>query len=505
LSSLALAGEPSVVASARQGVISLDFVPPAGEHINDAGPFSLDVSIDGGEPLEVVGDGGLLGEPLLLRGIHVEGAARVPLCEDDGGTCRVAEVGFRGVVTRRPAALDDARVLTSRQPEPAPHTDDLDAAFAQAEAEGRLVLIDFGAVWCPPCNLMAAQVLEDPDNVDDLAPFVVVTVDADTVESWPAKARYDIGGYPTVVLTRPDGEEVDRLLGYPGEAAMLVWLKLAPDAAPLDAATATVQQAAAQARRFADQGHEDRAREWLERAVGAEESADYRLARLSLEPTAADALWLLEQQVSLTDWMWSALSIEDEALQAPLRSALATAMAGAGPAEASDFAWAAAVLATDEADEAALYGAAAATLRASLTGEPALDRGQWTSLAAAMARAGDRAGAIAFLEEAVGHYPEEFTFHYALARQRSAADDQGGTIEAARAAHLYGYGDNRLRAAKVLAEALHADGQTDAALVLLDETLAGAVVPEEGVDVRTPRYLAALEELRAELAAVASE
>lgn len=505
LCSLALADAPDVVASGRKGTLSLLFRPPEGEHINELGPFSLELTLDDAVPLELHGDGHLLAAPLQLPGTYVEGIARVPLCEDDGGACRVAQVGFRGVATRKPSVLNDETVLAERVPEPLHHTSDVQEAFSKAEAEGRLVLIDFGAVWCPPCNLMAAQVLEDPENADDLAPFEVVTVDVDTVESWEVKDRYAVGGYPTLVLTTPDGEEIDRLVGYPGEEEMLAWLERAPGAAALDLESATPAQAATQARRFAEQGSEERAQEWLGAAVGAEETVDFRVARLNTEPSAEDARWLLEEGVSITDWLWPALSLEDEALRPKLQAAVAQALAGADAETASDLSYAAAILTEDEAEKALHYGAAASALRASLTGDPEQDRGQWTGLAAIMARAGDAEGAIAVLEEAVGHYPEEFTFHYSLSLRRSDAGNTDGAVEAARAALEHSYGDNRLRAANALAKALHAAAQTGEALSVLDAALAEIPAPEEGLDVRTPRYIQMLEKTRAELEPVAAD
>lgn len=505
LCSLALAAPPEVVASSRKGVLSLSFQAPEGEHINAPGPFSVELMLDDATPLELHGRGQLLSAPLQLPGSYVEGIARVPLCEDEGGSCRVAEVGFRGTAARRPASLNDPSVLAARDPKPPAHGSDLQQAFRKAEAERRLVLIDFGAVWCPPCNLMAAQVFEDPDNAVDLEPFEVVAVDVDTVESWPAKDRYAIGGYPTLVLAKPDGEEVDRFVGYPGEEELLAWLARAPGAASLDLKAATPEQAAAQARRFAAQGSEERARAWLAAAEGVEDTVDFRVARIQLDATAEDARWLLEAGVPITDWLWSALSIEDETLRAPLRAAVAAALAGADAQIASDLSYAAAILAEDEAEQALHYGAAAAALRASLSGDPAQDRGQWTGLASVMARAGDPEGAVAVLEAAVRHYPEEFTFHYSLSLRRSDAGDTAGAVAAAREALAHSYGDNRLRAANVLAKALHAADQTDEALAVLSAALEAAELPEDGLDVRTPRYIEALEKTRSELQAVAAE
>lgn len=498
LAAAALAEAPAVVAAARRGTLSLQFLPPAGEHINQSGPFSMSVLLDGRIPVQIQGTGDLLSEVLELRGSHIEGTASVPLCTKDESSCRVTEVHFRGTATRSPVTLGTTARPAS-VPIAVPHTNDLSAAFDRAREDGRLVLIDFGTVWCPPCNQLSAEVLDDPTNAADLAPFVVVTVDADTVESWPDKDRYAVGGYPTLVLTDARGDEVDRYVGYPGEAVLLDWLSRAVADAELQPAMATPAEAAAQACRLVAQGRESAAREWLAAAELAEDSADYRIARLGLEPSAADLRWLLAEEEPVDRYLWPALSVDDADLRTDLRAAVSMAMATADSKGAAELAWAAAELADDEVDRAALYGAAAAAMRATLTGEPDLDRGHWSTMATAMERAGDLDGAIALLRKAVAHYPDECTFHEALARRLLRAEDYAEAVSAAEAALENSYGDNQLRVANLLAKALHAGGQSDAAVALLEETLAGAVVPQEGVDVRTPRYLKALRETRASI------
>lgn len=493
----ALAETPAVVVAGLRGTLSLQVVPPDGEHINQTGPFSMSILLDGRVPVQVQGTGALLAEALELRGHHVEGTASVPLCTEDGVRCRVAAVHFRGTATRRPASINtDALPYLAAPP---PHTDDLAAALDQASAGGRLVLIDFGAVWCPPCNQLSAEVLDDPGNAADLAPFVIVDVDVDTTESWPVKDRYAVGGYPTLVLADTNGDELDRYVGYPGEEALLDWLSRAAADSARQPATATPAAAAAQARRFVEQGQDARAREWLAAADTVHDSVDYRIARLSLDPSAEDLRWLLTSGAPVDGYLWSALSLDDDDLRPALRAAVSLALASADSEGAADLAWAGAELAADEAARAALYGAAAAAMRASMTGAPDQDRGRWGALATAMERAGDRAGAIALMQQAAQHYPEEFTFHYALARRLLSAEDHAGAVSAAGAALDNSYGDNHLRAANLLAKALHADGQPAAAVALLEETLAAAVVPDEGVEVRTPRYLKALQETRASI------
>lgn len=502
---------PTVHAQQRRGGTRLTVTAPAGEHLNRAGPASFEGQV-GGHALSLSSSGALLAEAGLWLGAKgpLQGTLRVPLCVDGGDACRVAEVTVAGQPRRRLAPLlpDPAAEMVT---ETVAVGGDVAAASAEAAQSGRRVLIDFGAVWCPPCNLMSAQILDDPADRGALAPFVVVKVDVDDPASWPLKDRYQIGGYPTVIVATPAGEELERLVGYPGEAQMLAWLSAAASPAERPAAleSATPAQAAAEAHRLAAQDRPEEARRWLARA---DDGVDAHLARLMVDPSAEGVRWLLASSAAppLSGWLGHALPLaaSDPALAKDLRIALAADLSATGAmngAEAADLLYGAASLEGDAGAQALLYGAAAQALATAMTGDPALDRGHWSFLAHLREAAGDAAGARALLSAAVGHYPEEFTFHHALGglllRQGAAAE----AVVAAQAAVAHGYGDNRLRAVRLLAEALHADGQTGAALALLDETLAGAVRPPPELQVRTPRYLQALEDLRATLGGATAE
>jgi Flp pilus assembly protein TadD len=118
-------------------------------------------------------------------------------------------------------------------------------------------------------------------------------------------------------------------------------------------------------------------------------------------------------------------------------------------------------------------------------------------------RAGDVDEARAVLARAIALYPHEFTWLHAMARLLLRVGEPAEALPFALGALAVGYGDNRLRAAETCARATHAVGHTAEAMALLDRALAEAERPPEGVEVRTLRYLAALESTRAELSAAA--
>ena len=85
----------------------------------------------------------------------------------------------------------------------------------QAAANGgkRLVLVDFYTVWCGPCKKLHETTWKDQGVRDWLSKEAVcLKVDAEKDEALAAK--YRINAYPTLLLLRPDGAEIDRLVGY---------------------------------------------------------------------------------------------------------------------------------------------------------------------------------------------------------------------------------------------------------------------------------------------------
>ena len=90
---------------------------------------------------------------------------------------------------------------------------DVEAAFAVARAERKPVFVYWGANWCPPCNQVKATIFNRQDFIERSHAFVPVYVDGDSPGAQKLGARFHVSGYPTMLLFRPDGEEVTRLPG----------------------------------------------------------------------------------------------------------------------------------------------------------------------------------------------------------------------------------------------------------------------------------------------------
>lgn len=115
---------------------------------------------------------------------------------------------------------------------------DLAKAQEKAKAEKKLVLIDFtGSDWCPPCKNLHKTVLVAPEFTkfakDNL---VLVEVDFPRSKSQSAELKaanrklaekFNIEGYPTILVLDTNGKEVFKEVGYNGTSAKDYVAKLA--------------------------------------------------------------------------------------------------------------------------------------------------------------------------------------------------------------------------------------------------------------------------------------
>jgi thioredoxin 2 len=97
-----------------------------------------------------------------------------------------------------------------------------DANFAEEVGKSKLpVLVDFWAIWCPPCKMIAP-------TIDALAKELVgkVKIGKLDVDQNPIlSSRFHVQSIPTLIIFK-DGKEVDRLIGANSKEAMLNRLRV---------------------------------------------------------------------------------------------------------------------------------------------------------------------------------------------------------------------------------------------------------------------------------------
>ena len=94
-------------------------------------------------------------------------------------------------------------------------------ALAAARAQGKNLLVDVYASWCPPCKKQTAEVFETDDGLALTSNLVAWHVDFDAPETRALMERWNILSLPTVLFLRPDGSEIDRIEGYDDKASFL--------------------------------------------------------------------------------------------------------------------------------------------------------------------------------------------------------------------------------------------------------------------------------------------
>jgi len=88
-----------------------------------------------------------------------------------------------------------------------------EAACKEAAQTKKIVLVDFYTTWCGPCKLLDKNTWTDAGVIKVLEEkTVALRIDAE--KETALSESYKIAVYPSVLLIKPDGMEIDRLVGY---------------------------------------------------------------------------------------------------------------------------------------------------------------------------------------------------------------------------------------------------------------------------------------------------
>lgn len=89
----------------------------------------------------------------------------------------------------------------------------VDEAFAAAARDDKPIYLYWGAEWCPPCHAINNTVFKSPAFIERSRLFVPVYLDGDTPNAQAAGERFDVLGYPTMIVFDSAGEELTRIPG----------------------------------------------------------------------------------------------------------------------------------------------------------------------------------------------------------------------------------------------------------------------------------------------------
>ncbi|MBB5016908.1 thiol-disulfide isomerase/thioredoxin [Chitinivorax tropicus] len=135
--------------------------------------------------------------PILWAGLMVVGLPGLPVLAADTGAVAMAGIDWQ--------------------------KGDVDAAFALAKANQKPLFLYWGAAWCPPCNQVKATIFNQQAFIDRSRSFVPVYLDGDSPNAQQLGERFQVRGYPTMILFKPDGTEITRL---PGELDLRRYLQV---------------------------------------------------------------------------------------------------------------------------------------------------------------------------------------------------------------------------------------------------------------------------------------
>ena len=104
--------------------------------------------------------------------------------------------------------------------------EDVSAALEMAKENGKPVMVDFMATWCPPCHAMEDSTFNDPAVVRKAAAFIPVRIDVDeqrevAVEYDGNARKYGGVGIPNILFMKSDGTRLKHIIGYHGPEAFV--------------------------------------------------------------------------------------------------------------------------------------------------------------------------------------------------------------------------------------------------------------------------------------------
>jgi len=99
-------------------------------------------------------------------------------------------------------------------------------AKEQAQKDGKILIVDFMATWCPPCKKMDKTTWVDP-GVNEWIKKNAIAVQVDVDQDAATTSELNVDSMPTIVLFKPDGggKEFARESGYQDPTELLNWLE----------------------------------------------------------------------------------------------------------------------------------------------------------------------------------------------------------------------------------------------------------------------------------------
>eukprot|EP00553_Chaetoceros_curvisetus_P000485 CAMPEP_0204616128 /NCGR_PEP_ID=MMETSP0717-20131115/3447_1 /ASSEMBLY_ACC=CAM_ASM_000666 /TAXON_ID=230516 /ORGANISM="Chaetoceros curvisetus" /LENGTH=164 /DNA_ID=CAMNT_0051629259 /DNA_START=109 /DNA_END=600 /DNA_ORIENTATION=+ len=105
--------------------------------------------------------------------------------------------------------LDTALSLRGGEVQEPTTLQEVEDILMKASAEGKLVVIDFSAVWCGPCK-MIAPLYHELSEMSEFSNIVFLKVDVD--ENPDTAMKFQVSAMPTFLFIK-SGQVVDKMMG----------------------------------------------------------------------------------------------------------------------------------------------------------------------------------------------------------------------------------------------------------------------------------------------------
>ncbi len=92
--------------------------------------------------------------------------------------------------------------------------DSFETILEKARAENKYVLIDFYTTWCGPCKKMDKETYTASGVQEFLSEMIAVKIDCEKGEGIEVGKKFRVHTWPSTALLGPDGEEIDRAVGF---------------------------------------------------------------------------------------------------------------------------------------------------------------------------------------------------------------------------------------------------------------------------------------------------
>jgi thiol:disulfide interchange protein DsbD len=107
-----------------------------------------------------------------------------------------------------------------------PWSTNIDSALGLAREQNLVLMIDFMAVWCPPCQAMENSTFNQPEIIEKAKAFIPVRIDVDqqraVAERYNANAaKYGGIGIPNLLFLTTDEKRIRHLIGFQSAQQLL--------------------------------------------------------------------------------------------------------------------------------------------------------------------------------------------------------------------------------------------------------------------------------------------